>query len=111
MADGGFIRALFAQGGAQGDMQFGARIAGERRFQQRDRRVELAIGAQKIGQVDQRLQPARLDAQHLAIELLRGIRQTQDLGGIAQGEQDAAVARLGGQGLFILDDGLHMPSL
>ena len=109
--DGGFVLAFFAQGRSQGDMEFRTRIAHQRRTQKRNRGVELAIGAQKIGEIYRGFQPRRLQRQHLAEELLRRIRQPQHLRGIAQCEQHAGVARLHGQGLFILGDGFHMPSL
>ncbi len=85
--------------------------AGYGRLQQGNRRIELAGCAQDIGEIDHGFQPGGLQRQHLAIELLGGVAQTQRLGGIAQREQHLGVVRLGRQCLFILGDGFHMPSL
>ena len=64
------------------------RAACQRRLQQAACRGELAPGAQQIGQIDQRLDAARLQRQNPGKKLLRHARLAQGAGGIAQREQD-----------------------
>ena len=104
--------APFPPGRSQGQLQFrGFGFAGDRRNQERDGGVELAVGTQQVGQVDDGLGAAGVLGQHLAVELLGQAGLPHLAGGIAKREQDHGVVGLNRQRLLELGDGFAMPPL
>ncbi len=93
-------------------MQVGiARVARQSGFQKMPRGVELSLGTQQVGQIDQSFDPLRLQRQNLSEEFRRRFGQAQGTGGVAQGEQRSDVIWLSRQRLFEPGNRFQMPSL
>src|SRR5271155_4058144 len=87
------------------------RIPGERRFDQASGRTLIALGAQEIGEIDQRLQAGGFDRQNTAEKRLCRLRKPQRLCRLAQRKQNSRVVRPFRKSVLEFADGFGMARL